>query len=118
MFYKLMNNDIVADVLRKVNFVRYLPRAQRWVGTDPQSAHGVIGSDGNTIYRLEGKSQTYPEALTSVKVVEISEEEYIALAQQSARQRKENEELRSEIATLKSQMQEQNQLLLQILSKL
>jgi len=45
MYYKLMNNDIVIDILRKVCYVRYLSKSKRWVITDPQSAHGVRGSD-------------------------------------------------------------------------
>lgn len=50
--YKLMNGDLVIDILRKVRYVRYLPRSKRWVGTDGLSANGVMSSDGSRIYLL------------------------------------------------------------------
>lgn len=118
MYYKLMSNDIVVDLLRRVYYVRYLPKSQRWVGTDGQSAHGIMSSDGNEIYHLSGRSHACPDELTSVMIVPIDEAEYEALAVQMVAQRKENEDLRNEISILKSQIEEQNTLLQQILAKL
>ena len=55
MFYKLTNNGIVVDLLREVRYVRYLPKSKRWMGTEATSAHGILGSDNNTIYHIEGR---------------------------------------------------------------
>lgn len=118
MFYKLMNNDIVTDLLKKVCYVRYLPQAQRWVITDAQSAHGVRGSDQNTIYLLDGRVCAYKEPLTMVRVVEIAEEEYNKLAEEIAMRKKENEDLYNKINSLEQTLANQNELLLQLLAKL
>jgi hypothetical protein len=52
MFYKLMNGEIVVDLLRDAQYVRYLPRAQRWVNTDASSANGILGGNGDIVYHL------------------------------------------------------------------
>lgn len=118
MFYKLMNGDIVTDLLTRVCYVRYLPKSQRWVTTEGQSAHGVTSSDGSEIYLLAGKSCAYPDELTVVTMVEIGQEEYERLAETFAVQNKQNESLREEIDGLKAQLEEQNSLLQMILEKL
>lgn len=116
--YKLMNGDLVVDILRKVCYVRYLPRSKRWVGTDAFSAHGVMSSDGQRIYLLYGRAHACPDELTSVMIMPIDEAEYEKLAMQMAAQNRETESLRAEIDDLKTQLDAQNSLLLQILSKL
>lgn len=118
MYYKLMSNDIVVDLLRKLYYVRYLPKSKRWVGTDAQSAHGIMSSDGSMIYHLCGRAYVFPEELTSVIPVEIDKNEFDMLAVQFAAQRKENEDLRNEMQILRTQLNEQSDLLQQILAKL
>ena len=118
MFYKLMNGEIVVDILRKAQYVRYLPRSKRWVNTDPQSANGILGGDGDTIYHLFGRTCTCPDTLMKVKVAEIDEVEYQALLSRMSASRAENLALKKEIDSLKAQLNEQNALLQQILAKL
>lgn len=118
MYYKAMNNDTVADLLRKICYVRYLPKSKRWVTTDSQSAHGIMSSDGNAIFYLAGRSQTCEEPLTAVSLHEIDEAEYERLAMTWAMQKRETEDLREEISELKSQLDEQSSLLQAILAKL
>lgn len=118
MYYKLMNNDVVVDLLKKLYYVRYLPKSKRWVGTDALSAHGVVSSDGGVIYHLHGRSHVCPDDIQSVALVEIDAQEYEKLALQSAMQRKETQELHAEIDALKAQLNAQNNLLEQILAKL
>ena len=116
--YKIMSNNMVVDLAKKLHYVRYLKNSKRWIGTDSQSAHGIMGSDGNTVYHLQGRKCICPEELKVVEVYEISDEEYLALESQFAMQHKENEDLRNEIKDLRSQLNEQNSLLQQILAKL
>lgn len=118
MFYKLVKGDIVIDILKKIQYVRYLSKSKRWVITDAQSAHGVMCSDQNTVYLLEDRFCPCEGSFTKINIEEITEEEYIRLANEIALRAKENEELRNEISSLKEQLQNQNELLLQILSKL
>lgn len=118
MFYKLMNGNMVADLLREVRYVRYLPRSKRWVNTDSLSANGIIGSNGNVIYHLNGRTIAYPESILSVDLVNIDEVEYNYLAANASIQREENEILRKEVNDLRQQLDQQNILLQQILAKL
>lgn len=118
MFYKLMNGEIVVDLLRNAQYVRYLPRAKRWVNTDALSANGVLGGDGDTVYHLYGRACSCPENLIKVRPVPIEESEFLALKSQMAASQAENKVLRQEIDALKAQLDEQNLLLQQILAKL
>lgn len=116
--YKLVYNNMVVDLIKKLQYVRYMKNSKRWIGTDSQSANGIMGSDNNTIYRLSGRNCACTDVLKTVEVFEIGPEEYEALSVQFSIQRKENEDLRNEIKDLKTQLSEQNLLLQQILSKL
>ena len=95
--FKLLHNNMVTDLVPRLNYVRYLVRAQRWVQTDSQAANGLLGSDGNTIYHLQGTTKTYPEQQLTVVPVEIGEEEYSHLANEFAIRAHENAELRQEV---------------------
>ena len=118
MFYKLMNGEIVVDLLRNPQYVRYLPRSKRWVNTDAQSANGIMGGNGDTVYHLIGKTCACPENLIKVRPVQIEEVEYSALLSQMSASKAENNALRQEIDALRTQLNEQNSLLQQILAKL
>lgn len=118
MYYKLMSNDLVVDLLRKVCYVRYLSKSKRWVITDPQSAHGVMGSDQNTIYLLEGRNCAYEGKLTTVYVNEIEEKEYLRLANEVVLRAKEKEELVNRINSLEQTLAKQTALLEALLAKL
>lgn len=118
MYYKLMNNDIVIDILRKVCYVRYLSKSKRWVITDPQSAHGVRGSDQNTIYLLEGRICNYEGNLQVVRLEEISEEEYQRFANEIALRTKEKEDLVNRINSLEETLAKQTSLLELLVAKL
>lgn len=116
--YKLMCNNMVVDLLKEIQYVRYMKNSKRWIGTDSQSANGVMGSDGNTVYHLQGRKCVCPEELKMVEIFPIELEEYEVLANQFAIQRKENEELRNELKDLRNQLNTQNELLQKILARL
>lgn len=118
MYYKLMNNNMVKDILSKVCYVRYLPKSKRWVITDPQSAHGVRSSDQNTIYLLEGRTCPYEGKLDMVRLEEISEKEYLYYADEIALRAKEKEELVNRINSLEAALAKQTSLLEAVLAKL
>lgn len=111
MFYKLMSNDIVMDLLREVSYVRYLPKAQRWVITDPQSAHGVMSSDHDKIFYIEGRKNACEDTRPYVVVKEITEQEYSNLATHFFAQQKENIELKERMTNLELKMAQQTDLL-------
>lgn len=118
MFYKLMDGNVVVDVLHEARYVRYLPRSQRWVNTDEYSANGIMSSNGSTIYHLIGRTCSCQQNLIKVRVEKIEEVEYTALLSQLSASKAEGAALRQEIDALRAQLNEQNYLLQQILAKL
>lgn len=117
MYYKVMNNNMVIDLLTEVRYVRYLSNSKRIVACQKGAAHGIVGSDGETIYRLYDAPSNVLENKKIIELVEINAEEYSALSTQFAIQKKENEDLRREIEELRSMVSEQNNLLKQLLQK-
>lgn len=117
MYYKVLNNNMVIDLLTEVRYIRYLSNFNRVLACQKGAAHGIVGSDGETIYKLEDSPSNILEDKKIVNLVEISAEEYSALSTQFAIQKKENEDLRKEVEELKSMVSEQNELLKQLLQK-
>lgn len=118
MYYKIMNNNMLVDLLTEICWVRYLPNSKRLVITDSQSANCIMGSDKNTVYHINGRGINYLEDIMSVDIVKIKEDEYNYLATNISFQQEENKILRKEIDSLKTQLNEQSSLLQQILAKL
>jgi len=118
LFYKVLHNNMLVDLLTEVQWVRYLPRQKRIINTDSQSANGILGSDRNTVYHLAGKQNTFDTNVKSVEIVRISEEEYGRLSTEFAIAKKENADLRAEMQLLKRQLSTQSAMLERILYKL
>ena len=118
MFYKLLNNNVVVDLLQEICYVRYLPKSKRWINTDALSAHGVLGSGDNKIYLLKGRACAYEELLEMVSVESITEEEYQYLAQTLTTYSQENVRLNARIEALEDALNKQTALLEQLLNKL
>lgn len=117
MFYKLMSNGIVVDLLREICYVRYLPKTKRWIGTEGLSAHGILGSDKNTIYHLDGRSCPCETLHPQVIIEQISEEEYNKFSNEIALRKKENEQLINRIDALEATLAYQNTLIEKLLQK-
>lgn len=76
MKYKLIYKDVVVDVLDTIKYVRYIQKFNKIVTTDRTSAHGVFGSNGKTVYILEGKPYPKNKNYKVVKLVTITDREY------------------------------------------
>lgn len=74
--YKVVYNDLIVDVLNEIRYVRYIEQFDRVVNTDPTSAHGFYGSDGKTVYILEGNSCPQGKPWKVISLQPISETEY------------------------------------------
>lgn len=116
--YKILYNNMIVDLLKEIQYVRYMKNAKRWVGTDSQTANGIMGSNGDTIYRIQGRRCACPDELKEVEIYKIGQEEYDSLSIQFSIQQKENDELRHELSDVREQLNEQSFLLQQILAKL
>lgn len=78
--YKLIVNNIVVDVVKKLRYVRYIPELNKVIITTAAAAHGICGSDNKTFYALP--QVTVPKEKSYWKVafaVEICETEYTEL---------------------------------------
>lgn len=54
MYFKIIYNALVIDILDSVQYVRWLKRGKKFVRTEMTSAHGILASDGINIYHVEG----------------------------------------------------------------
>ena len=68
--------------MEKPRYVRFLPKSQRIVGTDRLAATGIMSSNGEEVYHLEGKTNNYPEKLKTVQLIKIEKEEFERLKSQ------------------------------------
>ena len=117
--YKIVYNNIIIDVMKKLRYVRYLTKSDRFVGTDRLAATGILASDGDEVYHLEGKPYNFPSKVKTVRIEQIEQEEFDRLTSQLVAQEKAlipSKELQSQIdalAAMVSQLSAQNQTLLQ-----
>ena len=74
--YKIICDNRVIDVVQRPNFFRILPN-NTVAYTDKTSAHGIVGSDGRTLYGFAPVAQ---RLLTIVTIEDISIDEFNRLS--------------------------------------
>lgn len=117
--YKVIFNNLVIDIMEKPRYTRFLPKSQRIVGTDRLAATGIMSSNGEEVYHLEGKTNNYPEKLKTVQLIKIEKEEFERLKSQKTEIKEEAlvpAAVQSQIdalAAMVSQLSAQNETLLQ-----
>ena len=80
--YKVVFNNLIIDIMEKPRYTRFLPKSRRIVGTDRLAATGIMSSNGEEVYHLEGKTNNYPEKLKTVQLIKIEKEEFERLKSQ------------------------------------
>lgn len=117
--YKVIFNNLIIDVMEKPRYTRFLPKSQRIVGTDRLAATGIMSSNGEEVYHLEGKTNNYPEKLKTVQLIKIEKEEFERLKNQKTEIKEETlvpAAVQSQIdalAAMVNQLSAQNETLLQ-----
>lgn len=117
--YKVIFNNLIIDIMEKPRYTRFLPKSQRIVGTDRLAATGIMSSNGEEVYHLEGKTNNYPEKLKTVQLIKIEKEEFERLKSQKTEIKEETlvpAAVQSQIdalAAIVSQLSAQNKTLLQ-----
>lgn len=117
--YKVIFNNLVIDIMEKPRYTRFLPKSQRIVGTDRLAATGIMSSNGEEVYHLEGKTNNYPEKLKTVQLIKIEKEEFERLKSQKTEIKEETlvpAAVQSQIdalAAMVNQLSAQNETLLQ-----
>lgn len=78
MFYKVMKNNKVIDVLDHLTYLKWQSKNKIMLLSGLDEAQAILGSDGNTIWHVEGLYDLPEEAgkYDIVKLVEVDEFEY------------------------------------------
>ena len=76
MFYKVMKNNKVIDVLDHLTYLKWQPKNKIMLLSDLNEAQAILGSDGDTIWHVDGFYDLPCDGYDSVNLIEISEYEY------------------------------------------
>jgi hypothetical protein len=76
MYYKLVKNNKVVDVLDHLTYLKWQPKHKIMLLSDLGEAQAILGSDGNTVWHVEGFYDLPVEGYDTVKLIEIDKFEY------------------------------------------
>ena len=76
MFYKVLKNNKVIDVLDHLTYLKWQERNKIMLLSDLDEAQAILGSDGNTVWHVEGLYDLPVEGYETVSIQEISQFEY------------------------------------------
>ena len=76
MYYKVLKDGKVIDVLDHLAFVKYQPKHNIMIGCLEHEAQGILSSEGEYIWHVEGMYRIPVEGYDTVELVEIDEYEY------------------------------------------
>lgn len=78
MYYKVLKNDKVIDVLNGVTYLRWQPKNKIMVLCNENEAQSILSSDGNTIWHERTLRRIPADAgeYDNVSIIEIDEYEY------------------------------------------
>lgn len=106
--YKILYNNQIIDVIKEIQYIKYLPMTKRMINVDKLQANGIISSDGNVIYHINGTKNNFANKKKTVQIVPIEEEEYLKLTTQI----QENQSLEDRVRELETLVQNLQQLIL------
>lgn len=76
MFYKVMKNNKVIDVLDHLTYLKWQPKNKIMLLSDLNEAQAILASDGNTIWHVEGLYDLPVDGYDTVDLVEIDKYEF------------------------------------------
>lgn len=76
MFYKVLKNGKVIDVLDQLIYLKYQPKHQRMLLCTEEDAQGILSSDQNEVWHEETLYKIPVPGYETVKIEEIDEHEY------------------------------------------
>lgn len=80
MYYKIISEGQIIDAATDLNYVKWQEKNRLFLSCDEGGADGIISSNGADIYLLTEKETG--EDLPVVEIVEIGEEDYLALKEE------------------------------------
>ena len=76
MYYKVLKDNKVIDVLENLTYLKWQPKHKIMVLTDENDAQAILSSDKNTIWHEETLYKVPVSGYDTVKVEQIDEYEY------------------------------------------
>lgn len=76
MFYKVVKDNKVIDVLDHLTYLKWQPKNEIMLLSDLNEAQAILSSDGNTVWHVEGLYDLPVDGYDTVRVVAIDEFEY------------------------------------------
>ena len=76
MYYKVLKNNKVIDVLDSLIYLKWQPKHKTMILSDENEAQAILSSDKNTIWHEETLYKIPVEGYDSVRVEEIDKYEY------------------------------------------
>ena len=76
MFYKVIKDNKVIDVLDHLTYLKWQPKHKIWILSDINEAQAILGSDGNTIWHEATLYNIPVEGYDTVSLVPIDEHEF------------------------------------------
>ena len=76
MYYKVIKDGKVIDVLDHLSFVKYQEKHRIMVACAKEEAQAIISSDGDYIWHVNGLYNIPVDGYDTVELVEIDEHEY------------------------------------------
>lgn len=78
MYYKVLKDNKVIDVLDKLIYLKWQSKHQTWLLSDENEAQAILSSDKNTVWH-ERTLYNAPISIDTVDLVEIDKYEYSQL---------------------------------------
>lgn len=79
MYYKVIGDGTILDVLKNPHYVTYQERNKLIVRCARNGARGVLSTDGSTVWHVIGWKEIPKQNVPSVQLIEIDENEYAIL---------------------------------------
>lgn len=76
MYYKVLKNNRVIDVLDRLTFVKYQQKHGIMIACDKSQAQAIISSDGKYVWHVSGLYRIPVDGYDTVDLVEIDQYEY------------------------------------------
>lgn len=76
MYYKVIKDGKVIDVLDHLSFVKYQEKHRIMVACAKEEAQAIISSDGDYIWHVNGLYNIPVDGYDTVELIEINEYEY------------------------------------------
>lgn len=76
MFYKVIKDNKVVDVLDHLTYLKWQPKNKIMLLCDENEAQAILSSDNNTIWHVEGFYDLPVNGYNTVKLIHIDEFEY------------------------------------------